>query len=519
MKRFRKQVALLTAMTMCFFASSHLTQAATYDPDISIAQTETLDVQTDSAALAASASTEPIHTESTTPAITTAPVTQVLTTGTTTTAVTTAPSFDITDAAVTTDDVTHTVTVDCIKLNSALCKQAPLEDTYDVNGDGCINAIDSVLMKREALAAQDVYVLLSLSKDNVLYAGETVAVTLSVERNPGFSNGVFRFDLEMDQGLTPVLESGELVTENGAAAPDVIFNSGLADDFFAIYTASGKSITEDGELVTFYLQADADMEAGTYPIRLSVTRLSTPAGEALPYLCVDGSVQVLPGTRPVVTTAPVTQPTVTTTTTWYGIDVSRWQGTPDWQQAKDSGVEFAMLRAGYGKEANQVDPSFYSNLQAAQNLGIPCGAYWYSYALTAADARREAQLFLQVVQGHRFEFPLVLDIEETSQRNLDMVSVSTIIDAFCTTMEQGGYYTVLYSYASFLNTKVLPSTLDRYDVWVAHTNTAKPDYARPYGMWQYSHKGTVPGISGSVDLNYAYRNYPALMKQYHVNGY
>ena len=191
----------------------------------------------------------------------------------------------------------------------------------------------------------------------------------------------------------------------------------------------------------------------------------------------------------------------------------------DWKAVKKSGVDFAIIRAGYGKYASQEDPYFDQNMKNAQAAGVCCGAYWFSYATSVAEAKQEAEVFAQVIKGYQFEYPLVFDIETATQASMTKEQVSAIITAFCETMEQKGYFVSVYSYASFLNTKVYDSLLANYDIWVAHFGVSKPSYSKAHGMWQYTDKGTVSGITGAVDLDYGYRNYPAIMKQAKLNGF
>ncbi len=202
-----------------------------------------------------------------------------------------------------------------------------------------------------------------------------------------------------------------------------------------------------------------------------------------------------------------------------GIDVSKWQDEIDWTKVKSSGTEFAIIRAGYGNMAVQEDPKFDTNMKNAALAGIPRGVYWYSYATTAEDARREADVCYSVIKGYKFEYPLMFDIEERSQADLSTATVSAIVDAFCSRMQERGYYVTIYSYANFLNTKIYDNILKKYDVAVAHYGVASPNFHLPYGIWQYSSTGSVNGINGNVDLDYAYKDYPALIKSKHMNGY
>lgn len=230
------------------------------------------------------------------------------------------------------------------------------------------------------------------------------------------------------------------------------------------------------------------------------------------------------------TTAKTTTTPVVTTTEgigawankdlYRGIDVSMYQQNVDWKAVKNSGVDYAIIRAGYGRYASQKDPYFDQNMRNAKAAGLACGAYWFSYADSVAAAKQEAEVFLQVIDGYQFEYPLVFDIEDQVHVNMTKEQVSAIIEAFCQTVEAKGYYVSVYSYASFLNTKVYQSVLDRYDIWVAHFNTSAPAYSlSSYGMWQYSSTGSVPGIAGDVDLDYGYYRYPNIMSQAHLNGF
>lgn len=204
--------------------------------------------------------------------------------------------------------------------------------------------------------------------------------------------------------------------------------------------------------------------------------------------------------------------------TW-GIDVSQWQGDIDWQYVKESGVDFAIIRAGYGKEATQEDPKFRQNVEEAQAAGIDCGTYWYSYALTVEEAYQEADVCYQIIKDYDFTYPIYFDIEDESQKYLTTAQVSAIIDAFCTRLQEQGCYVGLYSYASFLTTRVYDSVLEKYDIWVAHyTNASHPDFNGDYGMWQYTSDGAslVNGIySAGLDLNHCYINYPYVISGGH----
>lgn len=203
-------------------------------------------------------------------------------------------------------------------------------------------------------------------------------------------------------------------------------------------------------------------------------------------------------------------PATTTTTVRKGIDVSEHQASVDWTKVKSAGVEFAIIRAGYGKEYDQEDLYFDQNIVNAQKNGIDCGIYWYSYADTIEDAYREAEVCYSIIKDYDYEYPVYFDIEEKKHANMTTAEVSAIIEAFCTTMKNKGYRVGIYSYANFLSTKVYTSVLQKYDIWVAHFGVQAPEYSGQYGIWQYSCTGKVDGISGDVDLNYGYIDYSEL---------
>ncbi len=191
-----------------------------------------------------------------------------------------------------------------------------------------------------------------------------------------------------------------------------------------------------------------------------------------------------------------------------GIDVSAWQPNIDWKAVKDSGIEFAILRAGYGKVLSQEDPTFDYNMQQAQANGIACGAYWYSYATDVESAILEAQVCYEVIKDYDFTYPVYFDIEDPSQSHLSTAQISAITEAFCSTLSAKGYRVGVYSYTTFLKTKIYSEILDKYDVWVANFDVSAPSYSGNYGMWQYTASGSVDGVPGDVDLDVSYVNYP-----------
>lgn len=199
-----------------------------------------------------------------------------------------------------------------------------------------------------------------------------------------------------------------------------------------------------------------------------------------------------------------------------GIDVSYAQGMIDWEKVKASGlVDFAILRAGYGRETTQVDTQFERNYAACKQLGIPVGVYWYSYATTVDEAEQEAKVCLQTIQGKQFEYPVAFDIEEARC----LPQADALSTTFCTALENAGYYTAIYTFKSALESNFSAAVKNRYDIFLSHIGVQQTDYAGSYGLWQYSWTGCIPGISGDVDLDYAYKDYPTMIQNAGLNGF
>ncbi len=201
-----------------------------------------------------------------------------------------------------------------------------------------------------------------------------------------------------------------------------------------------------------------------------------------------------------------------------GIDCSKWQGSIDWNTVKGSDIGFAIIREGYGKESpNQVDKQFENNYAGAKSAGIPVGVYHYSYADSVADAKLEAQFCLKNIKGKQLEYPVVFDIEDAEMLSLTNQQRTDIVKAFCDTIEDSGYYAMYYCSLNWYNNYLIPSQLSGYDLWLAQWYVESPTIS--CGIWQYTEKGSVCGISGNVDMNVSYKDYPTIMKLKGINGY
>lgn len=198
-----------------------------------------------------------------------------------------------------------------------------------------------------------------------------------------------------------------------------------------------------------------------------------------------------------------------------GIDISYCQTSVNWNVLK---TDFVIMRAGYGKYAHQKDVLFETHYDNAKNHKIPVGAYWYSYAMSEAEARQEAKACLQVIKGKKFEYPIFYDVEESKQLALGKAKVSAIIKAFCSELEKANYWVGFYTSASAYNSLLTDEIKQLYTCWIAHWNVNIPGINGSYGLWQYS-VGHKTGITGDCDLDYCYVDYPKLIKETGKNGY
>lgn len=201
---------------------------------------------------------------------------------------------------------------------------------------------------------------------------------------------------------------------------------------------------------------------------------------------------------------------------YKGIDVSVWQGNIDFNKVKAAGIDFVIIRAGYGN--GNKDKWFDENYRKAKAVGLHIGAYWYSYATSADGAKQEAQSCAKILSGKRLDYPVYFDIEEKSQLARGKNFCSSLITAFCTELERLGYYAGFYTSLSSLNSVVSDAVKKRFTVWVAQWSN-KCSYSGSYGVWQYSSKGKVNGISGNVDMDYSYIDFPSAIKNGGFNGY
>lgn len=189
----------------------------------------------------------------------------------------------------------------------------------------------------------------------------------------------------------------------------------------------------------------------------------------------------------------------------HGVDVSKYNGGVNWNQAKNAGIEFALIKVGSTKSG--VDPNFAANITGAQAAGIKTGVYIYSYATTPEEAVNEANLVLEWIGNYTINFPIVFDIEDRNHKNLSQEQLIAIINSFCMTIDAAGYYPMVYSYKNMFDAKL---NICGWDRWVAHYSDSC-GATNNVCIWQYTSKGRMAGFSGNVDLNYQYKDYASLI--------
>ncbi len=194
-----------------------------------------------------------------------------------------------------------------------------------------------------------------------------------------------------------------------------------------------------------------------------------------------------------------------------GIDVSTHNGNIDWQQVKNSGVSYVIIRTGFRgstKGALVEDAKFRQNIQGATNAGLKVGVYFFTQAVNEVEAVEEASMVLSQIKNYKISYPVFIDVESSGGRadGLDAATRTRVVNAFCQTIQNGGYRAGIYANKTWLAQKMNISALSGYKIWLAQYSS-QVTYGGKYDMWQYSDKGRIPGISTNVDMNLSYMNY------------
>lgn len=195
----------------------------------------------------------------------------------------------------------------------------------------------------------------------------------------------------------------------------------------------------------------------------------------------------------------------------FGIDISEWQDSLDYDLCSERGVKFAILRAGF---EYTMDKMFYEHYENAKKQNWHVGAYWYTYATNEDEARKEARTFLSLIGDMKFDMPLYIDIEDPSLAELGREQLNNNVRAFGEVMENAGYYFGVYSNVNWYKNIISGSELNqKYDWWIACWGDSYPDYV-DFGVWQCSNN-----FEGNVrlDADYCYKDYPTIIREAHLN--
>lgn len=190
-----------------------------------------------------------------------------------------------------------------------------------------------------------------------------------------------------------------------------------------------------------------------------------------------------------------------------GIDISEFQTNVDYNKLKNSGIEFVIIRCGYGKNSSQKDSEFEKHYQGCKNAGLKVGSYLYSYANTVEGARLEAENCLKFINGKQFDLPVFYDVEdENTTGTADNFTITKMCKTFCDIIQNAGYKAGVYANLNWFNSKIYVDELIKknYSIWLAQWNDIM-DAEFHIDFWQYG-KGEVQGIKGQVDLNESFIN-------------
>ncbi len=190
-----------------------------------------------------------------------------------------------------------------------------------------------------------------------------------------------------------------------------------------------------------------------------------------------------------------------------GIDLSKYQRQVDWEKVKAAGKSFAIIRAGYGRYLSQQDPMFKTHINGAASVGLPVGAYWFSYALSAAEAEAEAEVCLKILASYREKITLPIFFDQEYVPAIIGLGNKTRTDcclAFMKKIQAEGYRTGVYCSYDWLMNKLERERLTNWPLWVAQYGPKCSYRGENLVAWQYSGSGAVEGVSGAVDLDEGY---------------
>ena len=196
------------------------------------------------------------------------------------------------------------------------------------------------------------------------------------------------------------------------------------------------------------------------------------------------------------------------------IDVSRYQGTIDWSKVQPN-VGGAMLKTVSTNKSFggiYIDQQFERNYAECKRLGIPVGAYYYTYAQDAATVQAELAKLHEALAGKTFTLPIAVDVEDNKLKPLSADALTDLVIAAADAIESWGMYAMVYTYTYYSQTELNMNRLSAYDLWIADYRGTRP--TRKHGMWQYTSEYKMAGVPGNgslVDMSHAYKDYPSII--------
>ena len=320
-------------------------------------------------------------------------------------------------------------------------------------------------------------------RDNAMEDGDYV---VSMAFNANADNQKWEF-IETEISDTPIAPNFEILSSLGDSfemcqttvlTVGNTYTGNLTYEFSMDYNGRHIILQNDSTAGTYRW---TPIEPGTYTINVTVKI------DSQVYDTISKTIQVVSNGKNVLT----------------GIDVSEHQENINWNTVKASGIQYAMIRSGYGREISQIDDYFEQNYAGAVANDIPVGIYYYSYADSPEDAVREARVCLQILNGRPVTLPVAYDIEDESQNGMTREMLTDVAIAFCDEIKAAGYYPMIYCNPNFIKNRLDMVRLREkgYDVWIASYGVSDYQFPYPVKMWQYTSEGSVPGINGNVDMN------------------
>ena len=342
-------------------------------------------------------------------------------------------------------------------------------------------------------------------------------VIMKMQRNQDDENSILLFPAEWDEAEDESFTgfTAHIVTEDRLEAGTYLVSA---------YGCKSNELTEikSAEDITVDMLSDEETA-----VEIAKAEFEVPAEEVEQKEQEPEEEEVLPGAmRAVTITAAKAAGDVTpaSSNNVHGIDVSHHQGTINWSKVKADGIQFAIIRCGFGDnvagtKANggNDDNQWAYNVAQCEKLGIPYGVYIYSHANTEKKAKSEADHCLRLLMGHKPTYPVFLDLEDSDLDGLSNGSLATLTKTWATKIQASGYTPGVYSSKYWWTNKLTNSTFNNYCKWVAQWSTSCT-YTGKYAAWQYSSKGSVDGLNTNVDMNYWYCGWHKFIGNWYFYG-